>query len=434
MPQIKNINTAEYWDKKWSGVFSVDQVPYQNEVDYVIANWVRPNLRVLEIGCGAGTLMLRLREAIPDIDIIGLDISTYAVKITKAHGFNAEVAKVPPIPFKDNSFDLVIAEELIEHIDEDDELLKEMIRVGKECIISTPNGLMKDENGNVIEEHVNYYNEIELRNKLKELGQKFEFKKRQGRLLFRFANEDEFIEPLIKSVHLGLACYKGFESDSVISLLTPYAKLVGNLQEQFVQNAMGKSGKIIVPNIIFYLPQYIGYFSSCNMPFTRNDIVNKFLEMDAEYLFFFDSDMEYDVSRIKDLIDADKDMIGGLYNKRMPGEVSTIARLTKDYGMIADLNWPVNQLYACDGLGMGATIIKREVFLAMDSPYFEYLFIGQGKMSREPFKGGRMTGSDWSFCWKAKQKYGFQIYVDTSFVCSHIGKSKYRPTIRGEIL
>ena len=425
-----NINLEEgYWDKKWSGCHALNQYPFQKEVDQIISDWVKPNIKVLDLGCGTGSLMLKIREDLPNINITGLDLSSYAVKVVKAHGFKAKVAKVPPIPYKDKSFDLVIAEELLEHVDKDDELLEEMIRVGKECIISVPEGLMYQ----VVKEHVNYYNELELRNKLKELGQKFEFKKTQKRLVFRFAKKDEFKESPIKNVALGIAAYGKFYRETVMDLLAPYGGAIGDIQHQVQLNILGKTSKFIVPENALWLPSYIYFFSSCNIVFCRNEIVKKFLETDSEWLWSLDVDMDYQISRIKGLIDKDKDIIGGLYKKRMPGEISTLAKYDPKVGMTVDFNYPTNEVYSCDGLGMGATVIKRDVFLKIPYPWFEYLYIGPShKVSREPFDGGNMTGSDWSFMYKAKYQHGFQIYCDTSFLCGHIGEKTFIPSVRGE--
>lgn len=68
------------------------------------------NSRVLDIGCGKGFLLYELKQLLPNCTIQGLDISHYAIEHAKPEvkEFIA-LGHAKELPFKDNSFDLVIS-------------------------------------------------------------------------------------------------------------------------------------------------------------------------------------------------------------------------------------------------------------------------------------------------------------------------------------
>jgi len=109
-----------------------------------------PQSVVLDAGCGTGR---HLREMIlrPDLKIVGLD--TNDTELHKAYTSLQEIPGAQPnnclvlkadinkLPFAAGSFDCVICSEVLEHIPEHDEALKELVRVLKPqgtIVISVP--------------------------------------------------------------------------------------------------------------------------------------------------------------------------------------------------------------------------------------------------------------------------------------------------------
>lgn len=100
--------------------------------------------RLLDIGCGDGSLSLLLKEAVGATEIYGIEISPEATEIAKRKGVNAICMDIDysDFPFDSNFFDAVFCGELIEHLLDPDHLLEEIYRVLKPtgcCIFSTPN-------------------------------------------------------------------------------------------------------------------------------------------------------------------------------------------------------------------------------------------------------------------------------------------------------
>jgi ubiquinone/menaquinone biosynthesis C-methylase UbiE len=99
-----------------------------------------PGERVLEVGCGEGYLMERMRRRYPEATMAGLDIS-YGIVQTARDGASASFlqASAYELPWPDKSWDVVVACEVMEHLDEPERALAELRRVGRRaCLLSVP--------------------------------------------------------------------------------------------------------------------------------------------------------------------------------------------------------------------------------------------------------------------------------------------------------
>jgi homoserine O-acetyltransferase len=125
------------WVKK--GKTAVEEPAGRSEFR-VIRGMVRPNARVLDLGCGNGDLLSLLARDKP-IAGIGVDIDLAHVidVIDKGHDvFQADVdAGLAMIP--DGAYDYVILSEMLQVVRRPRFVLKEMLRVGREGIVSFAN-------------------------------------------------------------------------------------------------------------------------------------------------------------------------------------------------------------------------------------------------------------------------------------------------------
>lgn len=95
--------------------------------------------KVLEIGCGRGEVLTGFQKL--GLDCYGLDLSDYSVENIKGlHVKKNDISK-EPLPFEDETFDLVYHKSLIEHLASPDNLMKETFRVlkpGGRIVVLTP--------------------------------------------------------------------------------------------------------------------------------------------------------------------------------------------------------------------------------------------------------------------------------------------------------
>ena len=86
------------------------------------------NPNILDVGCGTGANLEMLAQF---GESEGVDVSDDALEFCKAKGLKAHKGLAESLPFEDESFDVVTALDVVEHLDDDVAGLKEMHRVLK---------------------------------------------------------------------------------------------------------------------------------------------------------------------------------------------------------------------------------------------------------------------------------------------------------------
>ena len=105
-----------------------------------IASWVTPGSRVLDLGCGDGKLLKHLWQT---RQAPGYGVEIDDAKVVECIRNDVNVLQMDLedglSAFQDNSFDYVILSETLQAIHRQEPLLRDMLRVGKEAIVSFPN-------------------------------------------------------------------------------------------------------------------------------------------------------------------------------------------------------------------------------------------------------------------------------------------------------
>jgi len=106
----------------------------------VIADLLPNNTRVLDVGCGDGSLMnLLVKEK--NIEVRGLELEKQNVQecIYKGLPVIQGNAETELFQFPDKSFDYVVLSQTLQAFYNPDKVLKELLRIGKSVVISIPN-------------------------------------------------------------------------------------------------------------------------------------------------------------------------------------------------------------------------------------------------------------------------------------------------------
>lgn len=106
----------------------------------IIAGWLGFGSKALDLGCGDGSLLTYLREA--------LEVKGYGVEKDDINWLAALQNDVDVIQmnleaglseFEDNSFDTVILSQTLQAMHNTEGIVREMLRVGREAIVTFPN-------------------------------------------------------------------------------------------------------------------------------------------------------------------------------------------------------------------------------------------------------------------------------------------------------
>ena len=106
----------------------------------VIADLINPQARVLDLGCGSGDLLASLQQQ-KQVNGYGLDVDAANIQVCVEKGVNVIEQDLDQglSNFETSSFDMVIMTETLQSVREPDNLLREMLRIGEECIVTFPN-------------------------------------------------------------------------------------------------------------------------------------------------------------------------------------------------------------------------------------------------------------------------------------------------------
>lgn len=110
-------------------------------IDHEITlSWVKPKSRVLDLGCGDGSLLKDLTQS-KQVQGYGVEINSDNILSCIRNQVNVIEQDVDEglSNFSDKSFDTVIMSQAIQALLHPEKVLAEMLRIGKQCIVTFPN-------------------------------------------------------------------------------------------------------------------------------------------------------------------------------------------------------------------------------------------------------------------------------------------------------
>jgi len=115
--------------------------------DFIEQYKLKPDAKILDVGCGKGFMMKDFKDALPGAEIHGLDISEYCYENAMVEvKDNIKIGSCDDLPYPNNYFDLVVSIATIHNLDKEGvkNSLLEMMRVGTGNYYIKVNGYRND--------------------------------------------------------------------------------------------------------------------------------------------------------------------------------------------------------------------------------------------------------------------------------------------------
>jgi protein-L-isoaspartate(D-aspartate) O-methyltransferase len=146
----------DYWDgdrKVGYGGMRYDG-RWRAVADKMVAHYgLKAGDRVLDVGCGKAFLLHDFTQAVPGLEVRGLDVSAYAIEHAKEEVKPfLDVGHAARLPYPDKSFDLVVSINTLHnlHCYDLDKALRELERVGKQKFLCVESYRNEDEKANLL--------------------------------------------------------------------------------------------------------------------------------------------------------------------------------------------------------------------------------------------------------------------------------------------
>lgn len=153
------------------------------------------------------------------------------------------------------------------------------------------------------------------------------------------------------------------------------------------------------------------YFTGYAIDQQRNTIARYAIVKNYDYVFMVDSDIILPNDALKKLLSHKENVISGIYRRKVPNiEYEIFDTFGSRFKEI-----PKQKLMEIGACGMGCALIKTEVLTKIGYPQFTY-------SQKESFFDS--ISEDHDFCLKSRIN-GFNIWVDTTVRCNHIGSITY---------
>ena len=130
---VKPLAPFDYEAKRWGSAPLRPRPRFMNglKLRYLLADLAPVRGKVLDVGCGAGSVAKAVKRERPDLHVVGCDVSSSALAVAEAspEGVDFLPAQAEKLPFADGEFDFVWVFDVLEHVENPERMLREIARV-----------------------------------------------------------------------------------------------------------------------------------------------------------------------------------------------------------------------------------------------------------------------------------------------------------------
>lgn len=152
---ITENNAPESYDQLWGDEQNLKEFREEadgirekltKEISDVIEAKVKTNMNIVDIGCGAGDLLVEITHRVPGLNISGLDFSSKAIEVAKSIFPNGDFRQFvieKQLPYGNSSFDIVMCTDVLEHLEYPKVVINEFLRIcksGGHIFVVVPDG------------------------------------------------------------------------------------------------------------------------------------------------------------------------------------------------------------------------------------------------------------------------------------------------------
>lgn len=151
---------------------------------------------------------------------------------------------------------------------------------------------------------------------------------------------------------------------------------------------------------------------------SRNELARQAIKMGADYVMWFDSDMQFQPDTLKRMLSImeanDLDILSGVYYRRVPPYTPVLfEKLKMDSNQHCEhlsMAKVPDGLFEVDAIGFGCVLMTTSVLLDVIAKF------------KDAFSPIGRVGEDLSFCIRARE-CGYKIYADSSIQLGHCSHS-----------
>ena len=189
-------------------------------------------------------------------------------------------------------------------------------------------------------------------------------------------------------------------------------------------SALHRTTLLGIENGIYFHPVFMSYDALIQR--SRNDLVALAAENDFDGILWIDADIEWSPQWTIEVVASDKDVLGLPCIKKSITEES--------YNVKAKPEQLGEGIISVESIGTGFLYLSKQAFTYLWDNSESYVHNGQDRrwIYEVKIQDSDIISEDVLACQKLRQG-GFEIFVDTTKTCNHVGKLKFQGNFEGFI-